>query len=93
MSRFTKWYKAIRKSLINAFGGKCGKCKKKLTIKTAQFAHVHEKPTGLDGRGRGGWNRLKDIMMNPSCYWLACIECHADYDKQHGEWRGQKNAS
>jgi len=90
ISVYTKWYRAIRKSLIEYFGGHCGKCGKKLNRQTADFAHF--KDTDLNSRGRGSWHRIHDVMRNPTCYWLACHFCHEEYDRNRGDWRGQKNA-
>lgn len=78
LSPFGIWYRSVRKSLIIAFGGKCWNCGKKLNRTNAEFAHT--KPTGLDGRSRGGWNRLHDVMKNPTYYALLCPYCHRDYD-------------
>ena len=76
--RTTAWYRAIRTSLIKWFGGKCAACGKKLDRRNAQFAHL--KPTGLDGRSRGSWHRLHDVMANPTFYIIFCFGCHLDYD-------------
>lgn len=75
---FTYWYKKTRKALIKAFGGKCFKCGR---TKKLQFAHYI--PTGLEGRGRGRWERVHDVMQNPDCYGLLCERCHREYDANH----------
>ncbi len=89
LSTYGIWYHAVRASIIKQFGGQCGACRKKLNRLNAQFAHL--KPTGLDGGSRGSWNRLHDIMSNPTSYALMCLSCHADYDGERNQWRGQKN--
>jgi hypothetical protein len=58
------------------FGGVCGECG--TTSATLEFAHVAK--TGVRGRGRGFWNRTRDIKANPEAYRLLCRPCHMDLD-------------
>ena len=74
-----RWYHRVRSLTIKLFGGKCFDCGKRLTRKTAQFAHV--KPNGVSGRGRGSFRRIKDVMENPSNYGLTCNTCHLHHDQ------------
>jgi len=86
----TLWVHKARKAVIKAFGGHCGSCGKKLSRSNAEFAHLHGRPT-ITGRGRGSYLRISNVMLNPASYWLACHGCHEDYDRENGDWRGQKN--
>ncbi len=78
-SVFCLWYRSVRNSLVKFFGGKCGACDMKLNRTTAQFAHL--KPTQITGRGRGSWERLHDVMANPTSYALLCYHCHREFDQ------------
>jgi len=65
----------LRKTLIKAFYGKCWFCG---SIEHLEFFHII--PTELNGRGRGFLKRMYDIAKNPTCYGLACKDCHYLYD-------------
>lgn len=75
-----KW--AIVKLLelkIIRFKNRCALCGKKGTkIRPLQFAHIKE--TLLNGRGRGSYERYKDVLNNTKSYTLLCNECHLDFD-------------
>ncbi len=47
-----------------------------------QFAHVHGKETTINGRGRGSFERLKDVFDHPDSYVLLCADHHREYDKE-----------
>jgi len=66
-----------RQELIDQFGGKCQNCGG-----TENLELAHKEPTGLNGRGRGSWHRYYDVRKNPEKYWLACKDCHKEYDRE-----------
>lgn len=76
---WNKKYKRKRQELIDQFGGKCQKCGG-----TENLEFAHKEPTGLNGWGRGKWHRYYDVRKNPEKYWLACKDCHREYDKDKG---------
>ena len=55
-----EWWRAKRRRLIASRGGKCGNCGA-----TEQLEFAHKKPTGLNGRGRGFKDRVRDVMLHP----------------------------
>jgi len=64
---------------IKRFKNRCTQCNIKGTKKKPlHFAHT--KPTKLSGRGRGSYNRFKDVLNNPKSYTLLCNDCHLDFD-------------
>jgi hypothetical protein len=72
-----EWVKRRWQRLIEEFGGACDACGATWTL---EFAHV--KPTGLNGRGRGKYRRLRDILRNRDAYRLLCRECHLIMDQR-----------
>lgn len=62
-----------RAALEEARGGRCEvegcRARKKL-----EFAHVVA--TGLNGRGRGMTERIRDVMQHPEAYLLLCKKHH-----------------
>jgi hypothetical protein len=68
------------------FGGVCGECG--TTSAALEFAHVAK--TGVRGRGRGFWNRTRDIKANPEAYRLLCRPCHMDLDFGYDPWAPRK---
>lgn len=61
-------------------------------LKNLQLAH--RRSTGLDGQGRGSYERLRDVRQHPRAYALMCLACHRLYDalilrapSQHRGWR------
>ena len=75
------YYMGIKLQTIReCFGGVCAwpDCHE---TENLEFAHRHGYPT-ISGRGRGQWNRIKDIMKHPMNYILYCIIHHKIYDKQ-----------
>ena len=42
----------------------------------------HLRGTKVRGRGRGSWERLNDIRLNPDAYILLCDNCHAMEHKE-----------
>lgn len=68
-----------RNLLEIAFFNKCWFCGKiKEYCGKLQFFHI--KATKLNGRGRGFYARMLDIIKNPCSYGLACDECHNKFD-------------
>jgi hypothetical protein len=65
----------LRAQLLAARGGKCEDCGHTFKL---QFAHL--KPTGLSGRGRGKWQRMRDVKKHPDAYRLLCWKCHLALD-------------
>jgi hypothetical protein len=49
-----------------------------------EFAHVAL--TGVKGRGRGSYQRLRDVEKNPECYRLLCRSCHMNLDFGYDPW-------
>lgn len=45
-----------------------------------EFCHI--KPTTItpNGRGRGMWSRMNDIVKHPDCYIPLCANCHKTLD-------------
>lgn len=70
-----EWVKRVWQATIEAFGSACLHCGKSLNL---EFAHTE--PTGLCGRGRGKYRRLRDVRRNPDKYILLCMTCHDLFD-------------
>lgn len=52
---------------------------------SAHETHAHHiRPTGLMGRGRGNWQRLRDIEQHRDCYVLLCARCHRKLHQKDG---------
>ena len=84
MKKTKSKYRQVRVNLINFYGGRCqGGCGDNHSSKELQFAHVF--PTGLHGKGRGSWKRLRDVLKFPFCYTLLCYKCHVVYDNPHND--------
>lgn len=79
ISTYTSWYRKYRMELIRIFGSKCWSCGMGCSYSDANFAHI--KPNGLNGKGRGSYNRMKDVMENPDSYALLHKLCHEWYDR------------
>jgi hypothetical protein len=75
----TKWVQQMRELLIIDFGSRCNNPK---CMGTHKLEFAHKKETKLSGRGggRGSYNRVIDVMMNPDCYILLCQKCHDLFD-------------
>ena len=43
-----------------------------------ELAHI--KPTGVNGRGRGCGQRLRDVLKNPTHFVRLCVPCHRGFD-------------
>ena len=71
--------KILRELLIKAFFGKCWfkDCEK---VENLEFFHI--KPTELNGKGRGRWQRVYDVINNPCSYGLACKNHHIYFDNE-----------
>jgi len=78
-NRGNEWAHKKRIELIEQFGGKCQKCGS-----TENLEFAHKESTELDGSGRGMRRRVYDVIKHPEKYWLACPECHDEYDAEHG---------
>jgi hypothetical protein len=75
ISNNTKFVKKWRAFLILCYGAKCFFCE---STKKLQFAHVL--PTKLSGCGRGSFERVIDVLLNPDAYILLCDKCHVKFD-------------
>lgn len=64
-----------RNRLLHYFGRVCAKCRGKNSL---EFAHKED--TGLNGAGRGGLSRVRDVEKNRDKYLLLCKKCHYEYD-------------
>ena len=78
LSKWKKFYRPKRRALIKLFGGICS-CGCGATTKL-EFAHT--KPTELNGKGRGSFKRLKDVIINPDSYKLLAKTCHRMFDNK-----------
>jgi hypothetical protein len=71
----SEWYRKKRDEMIGRFGGCCEVC--------GSFEHLefaHKRGTGLNGIGRGSWQRINDVVKNPDAYRLLCKPCHRAFD-------------
>lgn len=73
--RQNQWINKKWDELKRIYGKKCMICG---LTENLEFAHVRE--TGLSGQGRGKSHRYYDIVNNPDCYRLYCMDCHINYD-------------
>ncbi len=80
LSRGMIWIKGKRQEQIDKRGGYCEYCKGNDRL---EFAHVT--PTELNGRSRGSFSRVKDVINNPDSYLLLCWECHKMFDDGNDE--------
>jgi hypothetical protein len=53
-----------------------------------EFAHVAL--TGVKGRGRGSYQRLRDVEKNPESYLVLCRPCHMDLDFGYDPWEPRR---
>ena len=67
----------LRQQILDHYENKCRVpgCQ---TGQKLEYAHI--KATGLNGRGRGSWERIRDVIQNWDCYVLLCVAHHTDYD-------------
>jgi 5-methylcytosine-specific restriction endonuclease McrA len=65
----------LRDRLEAQLGGKCRDCGVTYGL---EFAHTE--PTDCTGRGRGSYERLRDVRNNPEKYTLLCQPCHEAFD-------------
>jgi hypothetical protein len=87
----TARYKACLLARIKAlFGDRCQQCGLSETEDVRlEFAHVAS--TAVKGRGRGSYQRLRDVEKNPESYRLLCRPCHMDLDFDgHDQWAPRK---
>jgi hypothetical protein len=85
----TARYKARRLERMKALlGDRCQQCGLSETEDAGpirlEFAHVVS--TGVKGRGRGSYQRLRDVEKNPESYRLLCRPCHMDLDFGYDPW-------
>jgi hypothetical protein len=83
--RTRRWRQRERERLRAQFGGACGECG---TEHALEFAHVAK--TSIWGRGRGFWQRTRDIKANPESYRLLCRPCHMDLDFGYDPWEPRR---
>lgn len=75
MTRKRRYLHRLRERLEAQLGGKCRDCGQTWGL---EFAHTGE--TGLNGRGRGSWERLKNVRDHIDKYTLLCQPCHQAND-------------
>lgn len=80
LSKYGKLANKYRKILLIVFFNKCWFCGKTEQELYGKLQFFHIEPTKLNGKGRGFYNRMRDIINNPCKYGLACSECHGLYD-------------
>jgi hypothetical protein len=78
-NRGNAWYVKIRARFIEQRGGRCARCG---SVERLEFAHIVE--NGLNGRGRGRNNRIRDWVNSPRNYRLLCHGCHFKFDRTLG---------
>ncbi len=74
-ARSTAYCWRMRDQLTEILGGACRDCGQ-----TWGLEFAHKEPTECNGRGRGMWQRLKDVRDNISKYTLLCQPCHEAFD-------------
>ncbi len=74
-ARSTLYCQRMRDQLLEILGGRCRDCGQTWGL---EFAHTDS--TECTGRGRGMWQRLKDVRENISKYTLLCQPCHKAFD-------------
>ena len=58
-------------------------CEWEECINKENLEWAHKLPTYLAGKGRGSWNRLKDIQTYPFSYFLLCKDHHKEFDNTY----------
>ena len=71
------WVKEKLAELRHARNDRCEICGSQSSL---EFHHL--RGTKVRGRGRGSWERLNDIRLNPDAYILLCDNCHAREHKE-----------
>ena len=69
-------YQKKRREVKKKFGGSYEKCGS-----TQNLEFAHKRPTDIQGRGRGGNQRIQDVIQNMSSYRLLCHRCHVEYQR------------
>jgi hypothetical protein len=69
----------FRTLLIERMGDQCLICGDK-TLDNLQFAHIERTEISEIGRGRGKFNRLRDVFLHRDSYVLLCHVCHVKFD-------------
>lgn len=76
--RVRRWRHRTMERLREQFGGVCGEGGLECGTIGLEFAHTAE--TKIRGRGRGSYERIRDIKAHPESYRLLCRRHHMDLD-------------
>lgn len=74
------WYARQMTRLRALRGNACALNPSHRITKKNPLEWAHVAPTGLDGRSRGRNQRILDVKLNPTSYWLLCRSCHRRLD-------------
>lgn len=75
-ARAKKQQEKLRSEAWALLGKQCVFCES-----TEELHAAHVKPTSLNGAGRGGKRRWKDVIDHPDHYAPMCRECHRTFDR------------
>jgi hypothetical protein len=71
----------LRERVRELLGDRCQECD---SPEEVELAHVAR--TRVQGRGRGTYRRLRDVLEHPEAYKLLCRPCHMDFDYGFDPW-------
>lgn len=80
----TIWVQRKREEIKKKLNFTCQRCNEVTPEERLDFAH--KEPTELNGRGRGSFTRIKDVLNNPQKYCMLCMGCHEACDRYEQEF-------
>lgn len=81
--RVARYHARLRERAMALLGGPwCQECGLRERPRTpgVRLEFAHAAPTKIKGRGRGTYQRLRDVERNPGACRLLCRPCHMDLD-------------